>query len=168
MIHLVGCGSRPTSHLPDFAASLLDDNWEPYVVPTPVGLRFLDVSRAEEKSHHAVHWDFVPDGQEELPQADVVVVAPATFNTITKLAAGTADTLALAVAAEAIGARHPVTVVPWANSSLTNHPVYAHSLDTLREWGVHLLPAKQAKPFPWMALREHLARIQQEDGLDSC
>ncbi|MCZ1019741.1 flavoprotein [Streptomyces noursei] len=164
MIHLVGCGTRPTGDLPDFAASLRGDGWVPYIVPSPVGLRFLDVARAEEKSQHAVHWDFVPDAPEELPQADVVVVAPATFNTITKLAAGAADTLALAVAAEAIGARRPVVIVPWANSSLTSHPVYAGAVHSLQQWGVHVLAADQAEPFPWVALRERLMQIRNAFG----
>ncbi|WP_323178613.1 flavoprotein [Streptomyces sp. NBC_01381] len=160
VVHLVGCGTRPTGDLPGFAAALRGDGWDPYIVPSPVGLRFLDVAAAEGESQHAVHWDFVPDAPEELPQAQAVVVAPATFNTITKLAVGAADTLALAVAAEAIGARRPVVVAPWANASLSSHPVYARSLRALQEWGVIVLPGDQTQPFPWTPLREHLARIR--------
>ncbi|MEK2479548.1 flavoprotein [Streptomyces noursei] len=164
VVHLVGCGTRPTSDLPDFAAGLRSDGWDPYIVPSPVGRRFLDAARAEEQSRHAVHWDFDPEAPVELPLAQVVVVAPATFNTITKLAAGAADTLALAVAAEAIGARRPVIVVPWANSSLTNHPVYAGAVHSLEQWGVHVLPADQAEPFPWGSLHERLMQIRNAFG----
>lgn len=111
-----------------------------------------------------MHWDFEPDASVELPQANVVVVAPATFNTITKLAAGAADTLALAVAAEAIGAGRPVVVVPWANSSLKSHPVYASSVRSLQQWGVQVLPADQAEPFPWATVRERLTLLRTSLG----
>ncbi|MBK3575967.1 flavoprotein [Streptomyces phaeochromogenes] len=164
VVHLVGCGSRPTSDLPDFAAGLRGEGWEPYIVPSPVGRRFLDPLRAVEQSGHAVHWDFEPDAPVELPQAHVVVVAPATFNTVTKLAAGAADTLALAVAAEAIGAGRPVVVVPWANASLKSHPVYAGAMRTLDQWGIHVLPADQAESFPWVAVRERLTLIRASLG----
>ncbi|MFJ3091267.1 flavoprotein [Streptomyces sp. NPDC086838] len=80
VVHLVGCGSRPTRDLPAFAATLEDAGWAPYLVPTPVGLRLLDAGTA-------VHSESDPDDPVELPQADAVVVAPATYNTVVKLAA---------------------------------------------------------------------------------
>ncbi|MGW6021284.1 flavoprotein [Streptomyces sp. NPDC055099] len=130
----------------------------------PPAARFLDPARAAEQSGHAVHWDFEPDASVELPQAHGVVVAPATFNTVTKLAVGAADTLALAVAAEAIGAGRPVVVAPWANASLKSHPVYAGAVRSLEQWGVHVLPADQAEPFPWVAVRERLTLIRASIG----
>lgn len=161
VVHLVGCGSRPTGDLPLFAAELRESGWAPYIVPSPVGRRFLDVGRAEEASGQAVRWDFDPDDPVELPQAQAVVVAPATFNTVNKLAAGMADTLALAVAADAVGARAPVIVVPWTNVRLAGHPRFLPATRTLREWGVRVLPADQAEPFPWASVREELERARQ-------
>ncbi|MGW1124824.1 flavoprotein [Streptomyces sp. NPDC002526] len=149
VVHLVGCGSRPTGELPAFATALEDAGWAPYLVPTPVGLRFLDAGQA-------VHSESDPDAPVELPQADAVVVAPATYNTVVKLAAGIADTLALSVAADAIGGGAPVIVVPWTNDRLAAHPVFAPAVETLRRWGVRVLPADQAEPFPWAAVREAL------------
>lgn len=156
VVHLVGCGSRPTGDLPAFAAELRDAGWVPYVVPTPVGRLFLDVGRAEAASGQGVHGAFDPDDPVGLPQADAVVVAPATYNTVVKLAAGIADTLALSVTADAIGGGAPVVVVPWTNSRLAGHPVFAPAVETLRAWGVRVVDADQAGPFPWAAVREAL------------
>ncbi|MFF4735877.1 flavoprotein [Streptomyces sp. NPDC001262] len=162
VLHLVGCGTRPTEDLPDFAAELRIADWEPHIIASPVGRRFVDTDHAAGCSGQPVRWDLDPDDPVSLPKAHCVAVAPATFNTITKLAAGIADTLALAVTAEAVGARLPVVVVPWMNSSLANHPQYDRAMRTLREWGVQLLPADQSQSFPWALLRERLDQVRTE------
>jgi len=46
------------------------------------------------------------------PDRGVVLVAPCSFNSLNKLAHGIADSLALSVAAEAIGRKTPVIVAP--------------------------------------------------------
>ncbi|WP_406451178.1 flavoprotein [Streptomyces sp. NBC_00876] len=162
VVHLVGCGTRPTGDLPDFASALRAAGWDPYIVPSPAGRRFLEIDHAEQRSGQAVRWDIDPDDPVPLPKADAVVVAPATFNTITKLAAGIADTLGLTVTAEAVGARIPVVVVPWTNSGLAGHPLYEPALRSLREWGVRVLPADQADPFPWESLHGVLKEIHDD------
>lgn len=81
----------------------------------------------------------VNDG-EPLPAGSCTVcVAPATFNTLNKLASGVADTLVTAVAAEAIGAGQRVVVAPSMNSALMDHPVAPESRRRLVSYGVHLL-----------------------------
>jgi len=68
-----------------------------------------------------------------------VCVAPATFNTVNKLAAGIADTLVTAVAAEAVGLGSRVVVAPSFNTALLAHPVAQESRRRLESYGVHLL-----------------------------
>lgn len=163
VVHLIGCGARPTRDLPEFAAALRNVGWDTCVIPSPVGRRFLDLGEAEELSGRAVRWDFDPDDVTELPRAQMVAVAPASFNTITKLAAGIADTLALTVINEAVGRGVPVLAVPWTNPDLAAHPAYVRAMSSLREWGVHFLPADQANPFPWTVLQEKMGRIHKRD-----
>jgi hypothetical protein len=74
-----------------------------------------------------------------LPPADAVIVAPATYNTINKWAAGIADVYALGQLAEAVGRGLPVVVLPFVNSALAGNPAYARSVQTLRTDGVRLL-----------------------------
>jgi len=73
------------------------------------------------------------------PPHGLVLVAPCSFNSLNKLAAGVADNLALSVAAEAIGRGTPVLVGPSLNAPLLAHPRAAQSMATLREWGVTVI-----------------------------
>jgi phosphopantothenoylcysteine synthetase/decarboxylase len=73
------------------------------------------------------------------PPLGVTLVAPCTFNSLNKLARGIADTLALSIAAEAIGRGTPVIVAVSVNDPLWEHPRTAESIATLRSWGVRVL-----------------------------
>jgi phosphopantothenoylcysteine synthetase/decarboxylase len=67
-----------------------------------------------------------------------VLVAPATFNTINKCAAGVNDSLALGLINEALGMDLvPLALVPWVNPSLSGHPAYRPSLARLEVSGAH-------------------------------
>jgi len=69
-------------------------------------------------------------------RADLFVIAPATANTMAKLARGIADdalsTLALACTA-------PVMVAPAMNVNMWNHPATRENAEILRSRGVHLV-----------------------------
>ena len=71
--------------------------------------------------------------------ADLAIVAPATANTLAKMAAGIADdllgTLLLAVTA-------PVLVAPAMNTRMILHPATQANLATLAARGVHVVPAE--------------------------
>jgi hypothetical protein len=98
-----------------------------------------------------------------------MVVAPATFNTINKLAHGISDTLALGLLNEAIGLGLPITAVPWPNVALARHPAFRHSVAALREWGVTVILDPDRLPgvsgtsavFPWDLLRSGLAELHR-------
>jgi phosphopantothenoylcysteine synthetase/decarboxylase len=67
------------------------------------------------------------------PPDGLVLVAPCSFNSLNKLAAGIADNLALSLTAEAIGRGTPVLVAPSLNAPLLRHPRTAASLAILRD-----------------------------------
>ena len=90
------------------------------------------------------------------PPHGVVLFAPCSFNSLNKLAAGIADTLPLAVAAEAIGRRTPVYVAPSLNQPLTDHPAAQAALRTLPAWGVTLIPPQTDERGPRLAPTETL------------
>ena len=91
------------------------------------------------------------------PPHGVVLFAPCTFNALNKLAAGIADTLALAVAAEAIGRRTPVYVAPSLNQPLLDHPIAQASLRTLPAWGVTIIPPVEYRLAPTESLLAAIA-----------
>ena len=158
-IYLVGCGSYATSSLPELAAWCGGQGWDPWIIPSPSGRQFVDVPDAQRSSGNPVFSELLPEVTAALPPADLVVIAPATFNTVTKLATAVSDTLALAVVNQAIGSRTPVLLVPWCNADLRGHPAFAPALRTLREWGYQVLDADQATPLPWAAVKTRIATL---------
>lgn len=80
-----------------------------------------------------------PGEPDVLPPADVVLVAPATFNTVNSLALGLTTSWVVGCAAEAPGKGIPVVVMPCVNSALTAHPQFGRSIDTLRSAGMRVL-----------------------------
>lgn len=65
-----------------------------------------------------------------------MAVAPATFNTVNKWAAGISDTLALGTLCEAYGLGVPIAVLPCVNEALATHPAYHASIERLSGMGV--------------------------------
>src|SRR3954451_8142952 len=68
--------------------------------------------------------------------ADVFVIAPASANTIAKLATGQADNL---LTAAALACRRPLVIAPAMNAAMYDHPATAANLDTLRARGATVL-----------------------------
>src|SRR6058998_1915725 len=73
---------------------------------------------------------------ELVANADVYLIAPATANTIAKLAHGLADNL---LTSAALAATCPVVVAPAMNNAMYEHPATQANLATLRERGVDVL-----------------------------
>jgi len=68
--------------------------------------------------------------------ADVLLVAPATANTVGKMAAAVDDTPVTTCATTAFGAGLPVVVVPAMHEPMYDHPGVLDALDRLAEWDV--------------------------------
>src|SRR5688572_23473467 len=70
--------------------------------------------------------------------ADLIVLCPATANTINRLAAGIADDL-VGTMFLAHDFTKPYLVVPAMNAAMYDHPATSAALDRLRQWGVEVL-----------------------------
>jgi phosphopantothenoylcysteine decarboxylase/phosphopantothenate--cysteine ligase len=70
-------------------------------------------------------------------RADIYLIAPATANTLAKLAHGHADNL---LSAAALAAPCPVLVAPAMNDRMWAHPATQANLETLRARGVVVIP----------------------------
>ncbi len=68
--------------------------------------------------------------------ADLYLIAPASANTIAKLAGGLADNL---LTSAALAATCPLVVAPAMNNHMYEHPAVRANLDTLRARGVHVV-----------------------------
>jgi phosphopantothenoylcysteine decarboxylase/phosphopantothenate--cysteine ligase len=81
------------------------------------------------------HVDFCGTGG----RADLLLVVPATANTIGKIALGIDDTPVTTFATTAIGSGKPVMVVPAMHEAMYRHPAVIKNLETLRAFGVALV-----------------------------
>ena len=170
VLYVVACGGRPAGQLPEFVSFAQQQGWDVCVIATPDGTKFLDAGRLTELTGHPVRVQYKqPDEPDVLPPANAFVIAPATFNTINKVAGGVSDTLALGLLNEAVGLGLPIVAVPWPNADLARHPAFPRSVATLREWGVTVVldPARlpragrpESAHFPWEALRAALVQLQ--------
>ncbi|WFN35298.1 bifunctional phosphopantothenoylcysteine decarboxylase/phosphopantothenate--cysteine ligase CoaBC [Methanogenium sp. S4BF] len=68
--------------------------------------------------------------------ADLLLIAPATANTICKIAHGIDDTPVTTFATTAIGSGMPVILVPAMHESMYRHPGVCACLETLKTWGI--------------------------------
>lgn len=169
VLYVIACGARPAGQLPEFVSFAQAEGWDVCVVGTPDAAKFFDAGLLAELTGHPVRVQYKhPDEPDVLPPPDALVLAPATFNTVNKLAAGISDTLAAGLVNEAIGLHLPVIAVPWA-SGLARHPAFGRSVALLRDWGVSVIldtgrlppSAAQEAEFPWAELRTRLAGLRQ-------
>jgi phosphopantothenoylcysteine decarboxylase / phosphopantothenate---cysteine ligase len=75
-------------------------------------------------------------------RGDIILVAPATANTIGKIACGIDDTPVTTVVTTAFGQQIPLIVVPAMHEPMYNHPIVRQNIDKLMEHHVTILMPK--------------------------
>ena len=117
------------------------------VVPTEAALRLVGRPTWEALSGEPVrtgvfddaeHVDHVALGR----SADLVLVVPATANTLARAAAGLADDL---LTATLLTATCPVLLAPAMHTEMWRHPATAANVATLRARGVHVLDPDEGR-----------------------
>ncbi|WP_440991136.1 bifunctional phosphopantothenoylcysteine decarboxylase/phosphopantothenate--cysteine ligase CoaBC [Haloarchaeobius baliensis] len=88
--------------------------------------------------------------------ADVLLLAPATANTVGKIASAVDDTPVTTCATTALGADVPVVVAPAMHEPMYDHPGVLDAMDTLRSWGVTFVDPR---------VEEGKAKIATEDAI---
>jgi hypothetical protein len=140
VLYLVICAAGPASRIDDMVKLAQDDGWDVYPIATPAAVEhFLDLPVLAELTGHPVRTSYRQPGDEPLPKADAVIVAPATYNTINKWAAGIADNYVLNQLAELTGLGIRVVVLPFVNQALAANRVFLRSVHELRQAGVRVL-----------------------------
>lgn len=161
-IYLVVCGASSAGFAPNLLASLTTLDRPVYTLLTDGAHNIISPYRlADEEGHKLIDSYFDPaliSGREP----GVTVIAPATFNSVNKIAQGIADTLAHSLVAEAIGAKWPVIIAPSLNEALAAHPQFINSLRTLRDWGVTVLKPVQDGDLLMMASVERIVEAVRD------
>lgn len=140
VLYLVICAAGPASRIDVMVNLARAAGWSVYCLATPSAVEyFLDVPALTALTGHPVRTIYRSSEDESLPRADAIVVAPATYNTINKWAAGIADNYVLNQLAELTGLGAHIVVLPFVNQGLAANRVFVRSVDKLRQAGVHVL-----------------------------
>ena len=136
-LYIVVCAAGVAQGVGKLITAAQEADWEVGVIATPLALRFFDTADVEARTGRPIRsaWR-APGDPRPFPDPDAVVVAPATFNTVNKWAAGISDTLALGALCEAYGLGVPIAVLPCVSEALAAHPAYRASLERLGGMGV--------------------------------
>jgi len=142
-LYLIVTGAGTGRRVPGILPQLAQLGPRLVVIPTPNAARVVSpremVLALPTESPHRVVESYFDEAILPNPPFGLVLVAPCSFDSLNKLAAGIADNLALSVVAEAIGRGTPVIVAVSVNVPLWNHPRARASVTALREWGVDVI-----------------------------
>ncbi len=72
-------------------------------------------------------------------KADLILVCPATANTISKIAHGIDDTPVTTIVSTAFGSSIPIVIVPAMHESMYRHPILEENEKKLKKYGVDIL-----------------------------
>ena len=142
VLYMIACGSPSEKLLPVLVSKAQEAGWRVYVIATPNGIKFLDISLIEKITGYPVRSEYKrPEDPDIFPRADALIVFPTTFNTLNKWALGISDTLALGLLCEYTGLRKPIVAAPCVRTGggLDTHPAFKRSIRLLRKAGVHIL-----------------------------
>ncbi|MFF5340281.1 flavoprotein [Streptomyces althioticus] len=151
-LYVVVCAAGVAADVSELITAAQERDWEVGVIATPTAMNgFFDATAVETRTGRPIRsaWRR-PGDPRPFPAPDAVVVAPATFNTVNKWAAGIADTLAVGTLCEASGLGVPIAVLPCVADALAAHPAYRDAVARLRGMGVRF-----ADPY---------AREDEQDG----
>jgi phosphopantothenoylcysteine decarboxylase/phosphopantothenate--cysteine ligase len=117
------------------------------VVMTPASKDFITPLTLSTLSKNPVHSSFYNEEDDNAVWnnhvelglwADYFVIAPATANTLSKMANGVCDNLLMATY---LSAKCPVYFAPAMDLDMYNHPTTKHSFDLLKSFGNVMIPA---------------------------
>jgi phosphopantothenoylcysteine decarboxylase / phosphopantothenate---cysteine ligase len=117
---------------------LVKDGHEVTPLLTPDAERFVTAHTFEALARREAARDLYP----HLVDADLLVIAPLSANTLAKLAHGLADTV---LAQAALAVRAPVLAAPAMNVRMWQHPATQANVALLRERGVELIGPEEGE-----------------------
>nr|WP_095872987.1 flavoprotein [Streptomyces sp. TLI_235] len=183
VLYLLGSAAPPVLDAAKAVRLGQELGWDVVLGLTPTAADWLreDLAELEKLTGHPVkHRYRRPGDADPLPPADTILFAPATLNSINCLALGITGSWAVGFAAEAIGKRIPMAVMPCTNTALTAHPQFDRSVEAMRGAGVHVLLGEgfyvpnepgQGNPakYPWLAALQSLTKpVQLAHGGTPC
>ena len=160
--YLIVTGAATARRVPGLIAELSPRVPKLLTVLTPSARRVVSPRELALVPGHRIVESYFDEAILPRPPDGVLLVAPCSFNSLNKLAQGIADTLALSIAAEAIGRGTPGIVAVSVNNPLWAHPRTRLSVAELRRWGVTVIdPVADEHGHLTMAANEMLVAAVQ-------
>lgn len=135
-------GSVAAVECPIIARELMRHGAEVYGVMSPAACNLVHPNLIEWATGNRVithltgQVEHVSLGGESPGHADLILVAPTTANTISKVANGIDDTPVTTTISTAFGAGLPILMVPAMHETLYRHPIVLENIEKLKSHGV--------------------------------
>lgn len=89
-------------------------------------------------------------------RADLLLIAPSTANTISKIACGIDDTTVTTMATVALGSGVPILIAPAMHGAMFNNPMVAENIEKLKKAGVEFIGPRMEGKKAKIAVREEI------------
>jgi phosphopantothenoylcysteine synthetase/decarboxylase len=138
------CGGLDTRFAAELVRPAAERGWRPAITLTPTAMRWLESASALADVEAATDLPVrsasrLPGEPRPHPDPQVFLFAPASANSVAKLALGIADNQALTVLGDVLGAPRITVVVAYQiQDTRVHHPAWQRHLDTLAGAGVTL------------------------------
>ncbi|WP_169811880.1 flavoprotein [Nocardia grenadensis] len=167
ILQLVICGAHQANEVLKIISVAQNEGWSVQVAATHSALAFVDTRQVEELVGQPIRTEQRTPQDPRPPRADALIVAPATFNTVNKIAQGIADNYATSIAAEAVGLRIPVIIAPSLNAALAAREPFLRSISSLKREGVRIVTSSHpsatgtepGEEFPWSLVMQELRSL---------
>lgn len=177
-LQIVVCAAGPAADVTQLVTTATKHSWTTAVTATPSALDFIDAEAIERLTGHPVRSAYrsSPGTSRSLPAADALIIAPATYNSVNKIALGIADNYAMTTVAELIGRQVPTVLVPFVNAALAARAPFQRAVAGLRDERVRVLlgtddgwephppgsGSSRQKAFPWTTAFRAATRLAGE------
>lgn len=173
VLYLFGSAAPPVHDVAQVIADAQARGFDVCLGLTPTANRWLgsQIKELERLTGHPVRSEYKLPGEPDVwPKADVIAVAPATFNTVNAWALGLTHDFVVGVVAEGIGKGIPMVAMPCVNAAYVQHRQFERSVAELREMGVNVLYGDggfvpnqpgQGKPkeYPWQLVLDAVEEV---------
>ena len=163
-IALLVSSSVASFKTPEIARELMRHGADVYVVISPATEKMVGADLLEWATGNPVvkeltgKLEHIALAGNSSTRVDLVLVSPATANTIGKLASGIDDTPVTTVAATAIGSKIPVLIAPAMHEPLYDHPIVQENIERLKRIGVEFIEPELVEGKAKIASTEKIVR----------
>jgi hypothetical protein len=134
IVYVILTGATKAKSVVILLDMLKSDGAKPILMPTPAAVPMVD-------------WETIcsdvivrrGSDNNKIPEEDIVIVAPCTFNTLSKIASGIADNYPMSILQAAIGKGKRIVIAPAMGSQYWNHPITPQTCDIVSNFGVEIV-----------------------------